>query len=35
MVKKNRKTYTIKAQGMTFTTTNKDKFLKVRSDLTY
>jgi len=35
MIKKNKKTYTIKAQGMTFKTKNKNKFLKVRSDLTY
>ena len=34
-MKKTKKTYEIKAQGMTFKTKNKNKFLKVRSDLTY
>tara|TARA_Y100000004_G_scaffold126261_1_gene142101 strand:- start:710 stop:814 length:105 start_codon:yes stop_codon:yes gene_type:complete len=34
MIKK-KKTYKIYAQGMTFKTESKKKFLKVRSDLTY
>lgn len=34
-MKKSTRTYKIYAQGMTFKTTSKKKFLKVRSDLTY
>lgn len=34
-MRQKKQTYKIYAQGMTFKTNSKKKFLKVRSDLTY